>query len=80
MGIKEPHTDNKMMSGIGLSGSQYSWLGRWVEMSDVVSILSLLPYEITSTANPYIGVSYLFTSPIFVEVIPQQSYQMAASR
>lgn len=27
MGIKEPHTDNKMTSGIDLSGSQYSWLG-----------------------------------------------------
>lgn len=27
MGIKKPHTDNKMTSGINLSGSQYSWLG-----------------------------------------------------
>lgn len=70
MGIKKPHTDNKMTSGIDLSGSQYSWLGRWVGMSDIVSILSLLPYEIASTANPYIGVSYLFTSPISVELIP----------
>jgi hypothetical protein len=43
MGIKKPHTDNKMTSGIDLSGSQYSWLGRWVEMSDIISIL-LLPY------------------------------------
>ena len=39
-------------------------------MSDIVSILSLLPCEITSTANPYIGVSYLFTSPISVELNP----------
>lgn len=62
MGIKKPHTDNKMTSGIDLSDSQYSWLGRWVEMSDTVSILILLPYEITSTANPYIGVSYIHIS------------------
>ena len=82
MGIKKPHTDNKMTSGIDLSGSQYSWLGRCVEMSDIVSTLSLSPYEIASTANPYIGVSHPFTSPIFVEVIPptvlpNRSFQMS---